>query len=130
MARDRQLSGPAMEIAGIVFRLGKARVRDVVAALPVERPMDFSTVQTYLRRLKTKGVLATTQEGRTDVYSAAVRPKSVVRDVVGDLVDRLFGGDTLPLVEHLIADHKLSDEQIDQLQATLNRLKSKRKGKR
>ena len=70
-----------------------------------------------------------TQEGRTDVYSPAVRPRSVVRDVVSDLVDRLFGGDTLPLVQHLIADHKLTDDQIDQLQATLNQLKSRRKRK-
>lgn len=130
MSTDRKLSGPAMEIAGVVFRLGKAKVREVVDALPADRKMDFSTVQTYLRRLKAKGVLTTTQDGRSDVYSPAVRPKSVVRDVVGDLVDRLFEGDALPLVQHLIADHKLTDEQIDQLQATLEQLKSKRKGKR
>ena len=50
----------------------------------------------------------------------------MVRDVVADLVDRLFAGDTLPLVQHLIADHKLTDEEIDP-QTTLNQLKSKRK---
>jgi BlaI family penicillinase repressor len=127
---DYKLSGPAVEIAGVVFRLGKARVRDVVDALPADRKMDFSTVQTYLRRLKARGVLSSTRDGRADVYTAAVKPRSVVRDVVGDLVDRLFGGDSLPLVQHLIEDRKLTDAQIDQLQATLDELKSRRKEKR
>ena len=50
MAEGCQLSGPAMEIAGIVFRLGTARVRDVRRGIAAERAMDFSTVQTYPRR--------------------------------------------------------------------------------
>jgi BlaI family penicillinase repressor len=130
MAKLAKPSGPELEVAQIVFRLGECRVRDVVAALPPERMMDFSTVQTYLRRLKAKGYLTTRREGRADVYRAAVKEKSVVREVVGELVERLFGGDSLPLMQHLIADRNLTPQQLDQLQAMLDTLKSQRKGKR
>src|SRR6185437_16393255 len=68
MAAMPKLSGAELEIAQIVFRLGEARVRDVAAALPAERAMDFATVQTYLRRLYAKGFLAKRREGRADVY--------------------------------------------------------------
>lgn len=129
MAALPKLSGAELEIAQIVFRLGEARVRDVAAALPAERAMDFATVQTYLRRLHAKGLLAKRREGRADVYRPAVRRAGVVRGVVRDLVDRLFAGDALPLVQHLISDRALSDAQLDELQTMLDQLKVKRKGK-
>ena len=129
MAAKLKLSGAELEIAQIVFRLGEARVRDVAKAMPAEREMDFATVQTYLRRLHAKGFLAKRRAGRADVYRPAVRRADVVRGVVRDLVDRLFAGDALPLVQHLLSDRTLSDAQLDELQAMLDQLKAKRKGK-
>jgi BlaI family penicillinase repressor len=126
MAKRPGLAKSELEVAQVVWKLGSARVRDVMAALPPERNVDFWTVQTYLRRLKAKGYLRTRREGRANVYAPAVRAKSVVREVVKDLVDRLFAGDALPLVQHLIDDRGLSIQEIDELQAKLEQLKERR----
>jgi predicted transcriptional regulator len=127
MAKRASASKSELEIARIVWSLGQAGVRDVLAALPADRKMDFSTVQTYLRRLHAKGYLRARRVGRTNVYSPAVRPGSVVRDVVDDLLNRLFEGQALPLVQHLIAERGLTDEEIDELQEMLNHLKGRKK---
>ena len=128
MVDRAKLSGPELELSQVVARLGEATVRAAHGAVPAERRMDFATVQTYLRRLHAKGVLAKRRAGRADVYRPAVRPAGVVRTAVRDLVDRVFAGDALPLVQHLIDDRKLTDAQLDQLQATLDAAKAKRKG--
>jgi BlaI family transcriptional regulator, penicillinase repressor len=125
--RRPRLASSELEIAQIVWRLGEAGVRDVADALPADRQLDFWTVQTYMRRLKAKGYLRTRRQGRSNIYSAAVRPASVVRDLVSDFVDRTFGGKALPLVQQLIDDRGLSDAEIDQLQVMLDGLK--RQGK-
>jgi BlaI family penicillinase repressor len=129
MADLAKLSGPELELSQVVARLGEATVRAAAEALPAERGMGFATVQTYLRRLHAKGYLAKRRDGRADVYRPAVRPAGVVRSAVRELVDRVFAGDALPLVQHLIDDRKLTDAQLDQLQAHLDARKSKRKGK-
>lgn len=116
-----------LEVAQIVWRLGEARVRDVVDAFPPQRRPDFSTVQTYLRRLKAKGYLRTRTEGRAHVYRPAVNPGRVLREVVRDFVNRAFGGASLPLVQHLIEDNGLSDDDLDTLQQALEQLKRRRK---
>ena len=116
-----------LEVAQIVWRLKRARVRDVVAALSVEREADFWTVQTYLRRLTAKGYLHAEREGRALVYTPAVKQARVVRDVVSDFVTRVFGGSALPLVQHLIDDAALSDGEIDELQKRLDALKRRRR---
>ena len=129
MGHKRQaLARSELEVAQVVWKLGEARVRHVVDALAAadpEKKLDFWTVQTYLRRLKAKGYLRTRREGRADVYLPAVRPTRVLRDLVNDFVNRLFDGEPLPLVQHLIGDRGLSDAEIDELQATLDKLKKR-----
>jgi predicted transcriptional regulator len=121
-----RLAKSELEVARIVWNLGEASVRQVFEALPKDRDLDFWTVQTYLRRLKAKGYLRTRREGRNNVYCSRVRPGNVVRDVVNDLLNRLFDGEALPLFQHLIHDRGLSDAEIGQLQKTLDGLKRPR----
>ena len=125
MAGRAALSKAELEIAQVLWRLGVGRVREVVEALSAERKMDFATVQTYLRRLKLKGYLKTRREGRADVYLPAVKPGSVIKEVVGEFVDRAFEGRVVPLMQHLIDDRGLSEKEIEELQAMLNRLKKR-----
>ena len=131
MAKLPQLPKSELEIARLVWKLGDATVRDVVDALPADRELDFWTVQTYLRRLEAKGYLSKRRQGRTNVYSASVRPQNVIRDAVNDFVERLFDGEAVPVFQHLIQDRDLTEDEIEQLQATLDQLKArKRQGKK
>lgn len=109
-----------LEIARLVWELKGATVRQVLDTLPADRPLDYKTVQTYLRRLETKGYLQVRRDGRASVYKPKIRPSQVIRETVTDLVDRLFGGEALPLVEHLIAERKFSGDEIDKLRAIID----------
>lgn len=123
MRKRPALAKSELEVARIVWDLGRATVRQVAEAMPEGRELDFKTVQTYLRRLEAKGYVRSTREGRSNVYTSSVRHGTVVREVVDDFVNRLFDGRAMPLVQHLIEDQGLSDAEIEQLQATLERLK-------
>jgi BlaI family transcriptional regulator, penicillinase repressor len=125
MVRRAGLSKAELEVARIVWSLGGATVRQVFDALPTDRTLDYKTVQTYLRRLEAKGYLATRREGKSTHYRPRIRPTQVVRETVADFVSRLFDGDALPLVECLIADHKLTAEDIARLRAILNQREQK-----
>ncbi len=113
-----------------VFRQTESTVRQVVDELPEDRGLDFWTVQTYLRRLAQKGYLKSRKDGRSNVYSAAVDPKRVVREVFDETVERLFDGEAIPAFQLLIQDRRLTIEEIDYLQAELEELKSQRQKKR
>ena len=127
MAKRAPLAKSELELARIVWNLGEATVRQVYEALPEDRNIDFWTVQTYLRRLVSKGYLKTRRQGRNNVYLPRVKPGDVVREVVDDFLNRMFDGEMLPLFQQLIHDRGLSDEEIEELQKTLNKLKEKKK---
>lgn len=120
------LSKAELEIARLVWELKSASVRQVFDALPENRTVDFTTVQTYLKRLEEKGYLKVRLESRSRIYSPRVKPRTVIRETVDDLVKRLFGGEAMPLVKHLVEESEFSPEDIDQLRALLNRLEGDR----
>ncbi len=116
------LSKAELEVARIVWELKSASVRQVHDAMPDGRRVDFTTVQTYLRRLEEKGYLNVRLENRSRIYSPRVKPHTVIRETVDDLVERLFGGDAMPLVKHLVEEKSFSPEEVDQLRQLLGRL--------
>jgi BlaI family transcriptional regulator, penicillinase repressor len=103
------------EILRLVWRLGTATVQDVCDALPKERTVAYATVQTLLRRLKKKGYVRHEVQGKAHLFCPTVKREDVIRRTVGDFVDRLFGGDPVPLMMHLADHSKLKGADIQRL---------------
>ncbi|MBN2021765.1 MAG: BlaI/MecI/CopY family transcriptional regulator [Pirellulales bacterium] len=122
MKRLPPLPKSELEVARIVWDRGEATVREVADSLPDDRPLDFFTVQTYLRRLTEKGYLKVRRRGRANVYSARVAPTRVIRQVVEEFLQGVFGGETIPLLQHLIRERPISEDEIRQLQTELDKL--------
>lgn len=120
------LSKGEIEIARALWDLKHATVREVFDSFPKSRGIDFTTVQTYLRRLEKKGYVNVKLDGRTRVYTPRVKPRTVIRETVDDLVDRLFAGETFPLMQHLIEDRNVSQQDLDALKALLEQLTEER----
>ena len=116
------LSKSELEVARMVWTLKDANVRSVHEAIAENRDIDFTTVQTFLRRLAEKGYLNVRLEGRSRFYSPRVRPRTVIRETVDDLVERLFGGEAMPLMKHLVEEGRFSDGEIDQLRQLIDRM--------
>ena len=120
MTERPALSRNEIEVARVLWELGSASVRQVHAALPDERKIDFTTVQTYLRRLETKGYAKAKLDGRVRIYSPRVKPRTVIRETVDDLIDRLFAGETMPLMKHLIEERGIGEEALAALRKLLD----------
>ena len=116
------LSKGEMSVARLLWEQGTASVRQIHESLPPKQSMDFTTVQTYLRRLESKGYATSVLEGRTRVYKPKAKAKTVIRSTVDDLVARLFGGETMPLVRHLIEERGIGAEELSELRELIERL--------
>ncbi|MEM9352422.1 MAG: BlaI/MecI/CopY family transcriptional regulator [Planctomycetota bacterium] len=120
MAKRPALSKAEMEVARVLWELGTGTVRQVVDAMGETRKLDFSTVQTYLNRLETKGYVTSELKKRVKHFTSRVKPNQVIREAVDDFVNRLFGGASLPLLRHLIDEGRVTPEEIAQLRAMLD----------
>ncbi|MHC4657986.1 MAG: BlaI/MecI/CopY family transcriptional regulator [Planctomycetota bacterium] len=111
------------EILRIVWQAGKATVQQVVSRLPAKRKIAYATVQTLLRRLEKKGYLRHNTQGKAHVFFAAVKSEAVIKRSVGDFLDRLFGGDPVPLMQYLAEHGKIGADDIEKLKQLTNKNK-------
>jgi len=107
-------------IMSVLWEQGEATTSDVHEALREERGLAFTTIATMLRKMEDKGIVAHRSEGRQFVYRPTVSEDQVRRSMVGELVERLFGGDPKALVAHLVSENEIDAEEIDALRRRLS----------
>ncbi|MBU8894298.1 BlaI/MecI/CopY family transcriptional regulator [Corallococcus sp. M34] len=118
---SRQLTPVELELMHIVWRLGEVSVADVLAALPPERKLAYTSVSTVLRILEQKEVVRSRKEGRGHLYSARLPREAYEAHSVRHLVDTLFDGTASALVARLVEALPMSAEEVEQLRKLLGR---------
>lgn len=115
------LTGQELEIMKIIWPLGQATVREVYDALRERRTLAYTTVQTMMNILETKGHLKKQPGDKAQVY-APVRPQqAVVRSMVREFVNRVFDGSARPLLVHLLKEKGLTERERRELQRLLDK---------
>ena len=102
-------------IMTVLWDRGEATTAEVHEALRPTRGLAFTTIATMLRKMEARGLVTHRQEGRQFVFKALRDRSEIDRGMVGQLVDRLFGGDPLALVDHLIREGEVDFDQLDSL---------------
>ena len=119
--RSDTLTGQELEIMKVIWRLGGGTVRDVYGDLRDRRSIAYTTVQTMMNILESKGHLKKQPGDKAQVY-APTRPKQqVVRSMVREFVDRVFDGSARPLLVHLLKEKGLSERERRELQRLLDK---------
>ena len=117
MAKNRRpaMSAAETEVLRLVWESQQATVQQVYDALPPNRRVTYVTIATLLRRLEEKGYLKHRVHGKAFIYAPAAKKEDVIRRTISDLVERLFGGNPVPLMQHLAQHSGISDEDIERL---------------
>ena len=80
------------------------------------------TVKVLISRLLKKKAIAAVADGRRYLYSPLVSRDAYIQSESQGLLDRRFEGRLAPLVTHFSEADKLSDEDIAELKAVIERI--------
>lgn len=114
---SEQLTPVELDIMQVLWEIGPATVQAVQQRLP--REPAYTTVQTMLNVLHRKGKVGRTLKDRAYVYKASVSRRQVVRQAIGDIVDRLFGGSPEELVLSMVETKHLTPSRLEKLKELL-----------
>ena len=118
MKRQSSLGDLQHAIMAVLWARGEATTSRVHASLR-GRGLALTTISTMLRKMEEKGVVEHRAEGRQFVYRPTVTEAEVRTSMVGDLVQRLFGGDPRALVAHLVSAHEIDPRELAELRRRL-----------
>ena len=123
MARKQSpaLTDAEAQVMAVLWRLQKASVNDVVSAMNETRAVTYSTVQTVLRILETKGYVTHGKVARAFVYEPVVDERQARRRALRHLVSRLFEGSPSLLVLNVLEDEEIDPAEREHLKRLIER---------
>ena len=131
MARPRSNRPTDGELAvlNVLWERGPCTVRQVHEALAARRkppprgaarPAGYTSVLKVMQIMTDKGLVRRDEAERSHVYRAAAPREQTQRQMVGDLVDRVFGGSARALVLHALSARPTSPEELAQIRKLID----------
>lgn len=88
--------------------------------LAQSKPMGYTTVLKLLQIMTAKGSVTRNEDTRAHVYEARQPAENTKRQLVGDLLQRAFGGSASQLMMHALTGKKASREEIEEIRRMLD----------
>jgi BlaI family transcriptional regulator, penicillinase repressor len=116
-----KLSKFELGLMEVLWRVGRASIREIQEQLPENKRPAYTTVQTMVNRLEEKGAVRRVRKiGNAHIYEPIVTRKAAHRRLVNDFLE-LFGGSAQPLMAHLLETGKLTLEDVRALESAFGK---------
>jgi len=122
-----RLSRLELQIMDALWNLGALPIREIQEAFPEEERPAYTTIQTTVYRLESKGALRRVKKiGNAHIFEAVVSRDAARGRLIDELLG-LFGGRTQPVMAHLIETGKLTLDDVQEAEKALRKLSKKGK---
>jgi predicted transcriptional regulator len=111
-----------LEILSVLWDAGPSTVREVQQALDARKPTGYTTVLKLLQIMTEKGLVRRDERERAHRYTPRHPRERTEQQIVGDLLDRAFGGSSSRLVMRALSSRKASPEELDRIRALLDEI--------
>ena len=104
-----------IEILKVLWEIQEGSVRDVHLRLVDVSGLHFNTIQTQLRIMADKGLVAQRRDGRTLLY----RPICTREQVSSRFLQRVYDGAVNELMLNMLSTEKISDQELRELESLI-----------
>ena len=116
-----------LAILAVLWNRGPSTVREVHDTLSSERNTGYTTVLKTLQIMTDKGLVTREDTARAHVYQATPSQEQAQRSLLGDLMNRAFGGSAQKLIMQALATHKTSPEELAEIRKMLDEMEGRTK---
>ena len=109
-----------LEILRVLWARGPSTVREVYEALREQKSLGYTTVLKLLQIMTAKGTVRRNEEQRAHVYEACQPAEETKRQLVGDVLHRVFEGSASELMIHALEGRRTSKKELDELRRLLD----------
>ena len=118
----RRPTDAELEILRVLWDRGEATVREVQETMKIRRAPGYTTVLKLLQIMTEKGLVERNESERAHVYRARLERHETEKQLVGDLLERAFGGSASRLVLQALSTKSASAEEIAEIREFLDRI--------
>ena len=111
-----------IEILKVLWRRGASTVREVFDALGEVKTTGYTTVLKTMQIMSEKGLVTRDETERAHRYEAAFAEELTQRQMVGDLLRRVFDGSAKKLVLQALSTERATADELTEIRRMLDEL--------
>jgi BlaI family penicillinase repressor len=111
-----------LAILGVLWARGPSTVRDVHEALQHEEETGYTTTLKLMQIMVEKGLLVREDDGRRHIYRPALSEEKTQKQLLGDLLDKVFAGSAEKLVMRALSARKVSPKELQRIREMLDKM--------
>ncbi len=112
-----------LEILRVLWVKVSASVREVHEELAKTKDVGYTTTLKLMQIMHEKGLVKRDDSIKTHIYQANVSREKTQKQMLGKMIDTLFGGSPTELVMQALGNHKASAIELDEIQKLIDNLK-------
>ena len=129
MKKDNNPTKAELEILSVIWELESATVREVYEILNARKPMGYTTVLKLLQIMDEKGLVERDTTNRAHVYRAKIKRTETGKQMLSDVLQKVFGGSALKLVQQVLETETTTAEELKEIRRMIERAEKGEKQK-
>ena len=126
-SKRRKPTEAELAILRVLWEGEAQTVRAIHQVLNQERPTGYTTVLKLMQIMTEKGLVERDESCRPQIYRAKYTQQQTQRQLLGDLMNRAFGGSVKALVLQALAAKKSSPKELEDMEQLLDRIEGGKK---
>ena len=114
-----------IEMLHQVWEAGPSTVAEIHQRILASRQVAYTTIMSGLRKLADKGYLTFSQKGNAYIYEAARPPHEVKFSLLSSILNKVFKGSPVDLVESLVEHESISDAEREEIRRLIEQMDDK-----
>ena len=118
-----------LEILSVIWELDAATVREVHEVINARKPTGYTTVLKTLQIMDEKGLVERDKTSRAHVYRAKTKQKETGKQMLSDVLQKVFGGSALKLVQQVLETETTTPDELKEIRRMIERAEKGEKQK-
>lgn len=115
MINEKKPTAAELEILAVLWEREAATVREIHEVLNAKKPTGYTTVLKLMQLMDEKNLVERDKAHRAHVYRAKIKQNETGKQMLSDVLQKVFGGSALKLVQQVLENETTTKEELKEI---------------
>jgi len=125
MIKQNKPSAAELEILAVLWEKEAATVKEVHEVINERKPTGYTTVLKTMQIMREKNLVERDDTNKAHVFRAVEAQSETQKSMVADLIEKVFRGSALKLVQHVLEAKPASAEELEKIRQMIKEAEMK-----
>ncbi len=126
-SKTRKPTRSELNILSVLWEKDGATVREVFETLNSQKKTSYTTILKLMQIMHEKNLVSRDEKNRAHIYGATLKQSETGKQMLDEVLDRVFGGSALKLVQQVLEDENTSTDELANIRNMIEKAETEAK---